>query len=205
VVFVQHLLRVVDVLQQPRALFPWHLDQPVDVVAHHGGFGRHRRHQLQLVDLGRGLVARFLAHPGFGDLLFEFGQFIAALIHVAEFLLNGLHLLVQVVLALALLHLRLDPAADALLDLQHVHLAFDRDQHMFETLADVENLQHLLLLGQLQRHVGRHGVGQATRLFDAGQRRQHLGRHFLVQLHVLFELRDHGTGQHVHFALVILV
>ncbi len=187
-----------------RALLPRHLHQPVDVVAHHGRFGRHRRHHLELVDLGGGLLARLLRHAGLGDLLLELGDLVAALVHLAELFLDRLHLLVEVVLALALLHLRLDAAADALLDLQHVHLAFDGDQDVLEALAHVEDLQHLLLLGQLQRHVRGDGVGQAARLLDAGQRGQHLGRHLLVELHVLLELRDHRARQHVHLALVVL-
>ncbi len=71
-------------------------------------------------------------------------------IQFAELLLNGLHLLIQVVLALALFHLLLDAAADALLDLQHIHLAFDDGEHVLEALAHVRDLEHLLLLGQLQ-------------------------------------------------------
>ena len=182
------------------ALLPRHLHQPVDVVAHHRGLGRHRRHHLQLVELGRGLLARLLGHAGLGDLLLELGDLVAALVHLAELFLNGLHLLIQVVLALALLHLRLDAAADALLDLQHVHLALDGDQDVLEALAHVEDLQHLLLLGELERHVRRDGVGQAPGLLDAGERGQHLRRHLLVELHVLLELRDDRARQHVHLA-----
>ena len=39
---------------------------------------------------------------------------------VTQLLLNGLHLLIQIVLALTALHLLLDPATDALLDLQQI-------------------------------------------------------------------------------------
>ena len=192
--------RARDVLEYLGALLPRHLDQPVDVVAHHGRFRGHRRHHLELVELGGGLLARLLGHAGLGDLLLELGDLVTALVHLAEFLLNGLHLLIQVVLALALLHLRLDAAADALLDLQHVHLALDGDQDVLEALADVEDLQNLLLLGELQRHVRRHGVGEAPGLLDAGERGEHLGRHLLVELHVLLELGDDRAREHVHFA-----
>ena len=145
---------------------------------------------LSLLSSAVGLLARLLRHAGLGDLLLELGDLVAALVHLAELFLNGLHLLIQVVLALALLHLRLDAAADALLDLQHVHLAFDGDQDVLEALAHVEDLENLLLLGQLERHVRGDGVRQAARLLDAGERGQHLGRHLLVELHVLLELRD---------------
>ena len=53
---------------------------------------------------------------------------VGALLALAELLLDRLHLLVQVVLALALLHLALDAAADALLDLQDVDLGLEQRQ-----------------------------------------------------------------------------
>ncbi len=74
---------------------------------------------------------------------------------------------------------------------------------MFQTLAHVENLQDLLLLAQLQRHVGGDRIGQAARMLDPGKRRQHLRGHLLVQFDVLLELGDDGTRQHVHLTFVV--
>ncbi len=144
-----------------------------------------------------------LGHARRFDALFQFADFVRRIVELAEFLLNGLHLLIQVVLALALFHLLLDAAADALLDLQHVHLAFDDGEHVFEALAHVGNFQHTLLLGKLQGHVRGDGIRQAAGLLDARQRGQDLGRHFLVEFYILLELGDHGTGQHVHLALFV--
>ena len=203
VILVEYLLGAGDVLQDLGALLPRHLDQPVDVVAHHGGFRRHGRHHLQLVELAGGLLPRLFRHAGARDLLLELGDLVATLVHLAELFLNGLHLLIQVVLALALLHLRLDAAADALLDLQHVHLALDGDQDVLEALTDVENLQHLLLLAELERHVRRNRVGEPSRVLDPGKGGQHLRRDLLVELHVLLELRDDRAREHVHLPLVV--
>ena len=115
-----------------RALAPGHLDEPVDVVANDGRFRRHRRHQLQLVELRRRLLLRVLRHAGGFDALLELRELVRRVLHLAELFLNGLHLLIQVVLALALLHLLLDAAADALLDPQHVDLAVDEAEHVLE-------------------------------------------------------------------------
>ena len=205
VIFVEHFLGDGDVGVHLAPLLPRALHQPVDVVAHHGRFGRHRRHQLELVELARGLVARFLRHAGLLDALLQLRDLVRRVLDLAQLLLDGLHLLVQVVLALALLHLLLDAAADALLDLQHVHLAFDQREHVLQALAHVLDLQNFLLLGELQRHVRGDGVGEPARLLDAGERGQHLRRHLLVELHVLLELRDHRARQHVHLALVVLL
>ena len=63
--------------------------------------------------------------PAFSILIFEVGQVHWRVFHFAEFFLNSLHLLIQVVLALALLHLLLNAATNAFLDLQYVDLALD--------------------------------------------------------------------------------
>ena len=74
---------------------------------------------------------------------------------------------------------------------------------MLEALARIEDLQHLLLLGELQRHVRGDGVRQAPGVLYAGERGEHLGRHLLVELHVLLELGDHGAAEHVELALIV--
>ncbi|KAJ0336313.1 hypothetical protein COL154_014365, partial [Colletotrichum chrysophilum] len=53
-VLIQHPLGDTQVLAHLAALLPRHAGHPVEVVAHHRGFGRHRRHLLQLVELGLG-------------------------------------------------------------------------------------------------------------------------------------------------------
>ena len=66
---------------------------------------------------------------------------------VAEFLLDRLHLLVEVILALGLLHLALDARADALLDLQHRDLALHQPEHLLQALGDRQRLQDALAVG----------------------------------------------------------
>src|SRR5690606_30346857 len=116
VVLLEDPLGVGEIVVHLRALLPRHLHEPVDVVAHDGRLGRHRRHQLQFVELARRLLVHVLRHARGLDLPLELLQLVRAVVHLAELFLNGLHLLIQVVLALALLHLLLDAAADSLLD-----------------------------------------------------------------------------------------
>ncbi len=56
-----------------------------------------------------------------------------AFIDIAELLLDGLHLLVQVVLTLAALHLLLHAAANALLDLKQIDLGVQQRQDVLDT------------------------------------------------------------------------
>jgi hypothetical protein len=113
VIGVEAFLRRGDVLGDLAALFPRQSHQDVDIVAHHRGFRRHRRHQAQLFQLGLGLDARVFGHARRLDFLLDFVQ-VRAVFALAQFLLDRLDLFVQVILSLALFHLPLDSAADAL-------------------------------------------------------------------------------------------
>ena len=93
---------------------------------------------------------RFLGQLRGLDALFELGKIVLAVL-VAEFLLNGLHLLIQIIFALGLLHLPLDTRADALFDLQHRDFAFHQRQALFEPLGDRGHFQHGLAVGDLDR------------------------------------------------------
>ena len=128
---VEHLLRLLEVVLDLGALAPRDRQHPVEIVAHDRGFGRHRRHLAQLLQLGDRLVARLLGELGVLDLLLELGEIVLAVL-VAQLLLDRLHLLVQIVLALGLLHLALDARADALLDLQDRDLALHQREALLQ-------------------------------------------------------------------------
>ncbi len=147
---VEDFHRVRQIFADLAPLAPGQRQQRVDVVAHDRGFGRHGRHHLELLQLAQDLAFGLLRHLGGLDLLFHLLE-IGVLVALAQFLLDGLDLLVQVVLALALLHLALDAAADALFNLQDVDLAFEHAQQMLEPLADFAHFEDVLLLLELER------------------------------------------------------
>ncbi len=124
-----------------------------------------------------------------------------AFITVAQLFLNGLHLLIQVVLALATLHLFLHATTNALFDLQQIDLAIEQCQHVFDTGGQFDDLEDFLLLFDLERHVGGHRIDQPTRLIDAVKRREHLSRYFLAQLDILFELGQQAADEHLRLTL----
>ncbi len=146
---------------------PWHLDEPVDVGPHHGSFGRHRRHLLELVQLGIGLGQGVFRKAGSIDALSQLFDFVMTFFVVAELFLNGLHLLIQVVLALTALHLLLDATADTFFDLQQVDFAVEQGQDVLDPGGQIDDFEDFLLLFDLQRHVRSHGVYQAAGLIDA--------------------------------------
>ena len=105
---------------------------------------------------------------------------------------------------MVLLHLALDAATDFLVDVEDVDLALDLLEQVFQPLLHAGQIQHELLVLQLERQVRGDGVGQAARLVDAGDRGQDLGRNLLVQLDVLVELLHHGAAQRLDLGVVLV-
>ena len=193
-VLVEHVFSQRQIVLDFALLGPGQADQCVDEVAHHGGFSRHRRHQLELLELAICLLACFLGHPGGFDLLLEFLE-IGALFAIAQFLLDRLDLLVEVILALALFHLPLDAAADALFDLQDVDFMLEQLEQLFQTLGHHEQVEHRLLGLELERQMGCNGVRKATWVVNASDRGQNLRWNLLVELDVLVELLGDRSTQ----------
>ena len=147
------------------------------------------------------LVARLLRELGLLDLVLELGELVLAVL-VAQLLLDRLHLLVEVVLALGLLHLALDARADALLDLQHGDFALHQGEHLLEPLGNRGRLQDLLLLGNLDREMRGDRVGELGVVLDLLDDADHLGRHLLVELHIVLELVDDGARERFRLDLL---
>src|SRR3546814_12158297 len=69
--------------------------------------------------------------------------------------------------------------SDALLDLENVDFGFQLRQQAFQAFRSAQDLEHLLLLLELERQVRGDRVGQAAGIIDARPRGQDLGRDFL--------------------------
>ena len=193
VVGVEHFFGVGQVMFDARFFRPGQARQHVHVVAHHAGFGGHGRHQAQLFQLVFRLFQRLFGHAGGLDALFDFFN-VRTVFAFAQLFLNGLDLLVQVEVALVFLHLALDAAANALVHVEDVHLALDFFQQRLQAFLHVGHFQHLLLDGQLQRHVRGDGVGQALGFGNAGDGIEDVGLN-LLELGVLLELLRDGAAQ----------
>ena len=99
-----------DVVALLGLLGPRQADDPIDVVADDRGLGAGRVHHLELLQLLLHLTLCLLTHGLGSELLFDLRDLALELVAFspAKLLLNGLHLLVEVVLLLRLLHLLLD-------------------------------------------------------------------------------------------------
>ncbi len=195
VVLVEDPLGLDDVDLPRLGLAPGDRQQPVEVVAHDGGFRRHRAHVAQLLELRIGLGAGLLGELGALDPLLELVELVAGVLLFAQLALDRLHLLVEIVLALGLLHLALHARADLLLDVQHRDLALHQGEDLLQTLGDVEDLQEVLAIGDLDRQVLGDLVGQLGRIGDLRDAGHGIGLDLLVELHVVVELLDHRARQ----------
>ncbi|EGE55682.1 hypothetical protein RHECNPAF_890098 [Rhizobium etli CNPAF512] len=195
VIGFEDLFGIVEIGLDLRLLAPRNAEQPVQIVAHDGGFGRHRAHLTQLLQLRIGLFTGLLGQFGLGDALFQFAHLVAAFLAVAELLLDRLHLLIEVIFALGLFHLALDARADALFDLQDRDLAFHEAESLFETLLDAGGFQHLLLLGDLDRQVRCDRIGELGIVVDLAGSADHFGGNLLVELHIALEFGNDRARQ----------
>ncbi len=143
-------------------LAPGQPEQHIEIIAHDRGLGRHRRHRLELLEFRRRLGPCFLAELELGDLGGQFGNFVAALLGIAvpKFTLDRLQLLVEIIFALGLLHLALDPAADLFLDLKHTQFTFHEGERHFEPTRGIEFDQQRLLVSDLDADVGGNRIGK---------------------------------------------
>ncbi|MCY1170821.1 hypothetical protein D9M73_109110 [compost metagenome] len=203
VVLVEHRLRRRNILADLGLLAPRQAQQHVEIVAHDGGLGRHRRHRLELLQLRRRLGAGFLGQFERRDLVGQLGDLIAfALVAlIAELTLDRLQLLVEVIFALGLLHLALHAAFDLLLDLQHAKLALHEGEHHLESLGRIAFDQQRLLVGHLDLDVGGDRVGELARILNLAELHRGFGGQLAVELGIILELLDHRTHQRGHFGI----
>ncbi len=188
-IFVQNLFGAFQIAALSALLVPRHRNQPVEIVARHGRFGRHRRHRLQALELLDRFLLDVLRHLALFDLFLQLVDLVALFILATEFLLDRLHLLVEVVLLLRLLHLLLDARLDAAIDLQLVHLDFEDAGDTVQPLDRRDDLEQVLLLVDADEQVRGNRVGELARIVHANGGDHRVVVQVVRQLHVLLEQR----------------
>jgi hypothetical protein len=124
---------------------PGYVAQPLDVGSHHGRFGRKRRHFLKPLYLFERLGLGLLAHPRLFDRSGELLDLVGGFIALTQLLFYHLHLFVQVIFLLGLLHLLADLALDLLFDIHDVDLTVDELDQLLDTLLGLADFQKRLL------------------------------------------------------------
>ncbi|OQC53697.1 MAG: hypothetical protein BWX55_00918 [Deltaproteobacteria bacterium ADurb.Bin022] len=143
-----------------RFLGPGHVEYPVDVISHNRGFRGHGRHHLQLLDFLFDLFDRFFGHFLLFQTFFQFVNLVAEIVFFAHFLLDGAHLLVEVVILLRLLHLFFDAALDLFLDLQNFNFRKHQGINRFQSLADIKYLNDFLFVFEFDIEMSDDHIGK---------------------------------------------
>jgi hypothetical protein len=165
-VLFQHDFRGRQIFADFAFFLPRQSHQCVNIIADDSRLRRHGRHQAQLFQFGLSLCACILRHlrgPNFLIDLFEIGPIFT----LAQFFLNGLYLLIEIVVALTFLHLPLDSSPDAFLDLKYVKFSLEQPQQMLQAFWHIKNFQDFLLLLEFQRQMRGDGIRQTSRFVDA--------------------------------------
>ncbi len=186
-------------------LVPRDRDQPVEVIARDGRFGRHRRHRFQPLQFLHGLLGDLFRHLGLFDFLLQLVDLVALLVLPAELLLNRLHLLVEVVLLLRFLHLLLDARLDAAIDLELVHLGFEDAGDTVEALDGGDDFEQVLLFVDADEQMRGDRVGQLARIVDADGGDHRVVVQVVRELHILLEQRHHPAHRRLGVVAGFLV
>ena len=192
-ILVEDLFGALQVAALAALLVPRHRDQPVEIVARDRRFGRHRRHRLEALQLLDGLLLDVLRHLRGFDLLLQIVDLVALFVLAAQFLLDRLHLLVEVVLLLRLLHLLLDARLDPAVHLELVDFDFENAGDAVQPLERGDDFEQVLLLVDADQQVRGDGVGELARVVHAHRRDHRVVVQVVRQLHVLLEQRHHAA------------
>ncbi len=198
-VLVENLTRLVDVDRGAGALGPGQDGQPFDVVAGEGVVGRHGRHARKPGELLQSLLLHVFGHARVVDLLAQIFDFALAFVLLAQFLLDGLHLLAEIVIALRLLNLILHFVLDLGAQLLHLDFLGEVSIQELEAGGNSRSFKQLLLVFGGQERQGRGDkIDQPAGVFDVGGD----GAQFIRQRggfgHDLLELADHHADEGLH-------
>ncbi len=156
-----------------------------------------------MAELAQGFLSSLFGHPGGFDLLAELFN-VLLLVEFAQLLLDRLHLLAQVVLALALRHLVLNVGLDFRPELLELDLARQLPVQTLQAAPQIEALEQFLLLGRRERRqVGGDEVRQAARIVDVHDHRLEVVRKHGRELNHLLEQRGHAADQRVKVRLLL--
>ena len=135
VVVVEHLPRVLEVEVVVGVDAPRQRQDPLEVGADDAVLGGCRRQPLEAAELAVGGLADVVRQRGqLGEPLAQLLDLGLLRVVLAELLLDRLQLLAQEVLALALLHLRLDLRLDLRAELEHLELPAEDRRHLAQAL-----------------------------------------------------------------------
>ncbi|MMZ62190.1 hypothetical protein D1872_243850 [compost metagenome] len=150
-ILIQHLFRLGKIEIIFSFIIPWQAKQPVNIITNDSTFRRARWHLFKSINFFKCLLADFVGQAFLIQLGTKFLYFTSTAFLFAQFLLNGFHLLTQVVFLLCLLHLFLDALTNFAFQLQYLTLIIQNIKQLLQTFSDINQLQNFLLILDLER------------------------------------------------------
>ena len=138
---------------------------------------------------------RVLGHAGGFDFLLQLVEL--ALLAAAQFLLDGLDLLVEVILFLRLFHLALHAALDGAVDVQLLDFDVEHLRDARQAVDGIEDFEQFLLLFDGELQIRADGIGQLARIVAANRRDHGVVVYVLADLDVLLEQVGDARGQRI--------
>ena len=197
---IQHQIGLSNIFNHAGLFLPRQFQQGVDIVPHHCRFRRHRRHHFQFFQFRQSLAFSFFAHACSFDVGFQLVQ-LGTFVFLAQFLMDGFNLFVQVILALGFFHLPLHTAADTFFHLQDIEFGIKLAEQEFHPFGHIDLIQNHLARLQFQLQMGSNGIGQSAVVLNSGNRAQHFRRNLFVQLGKLIEFIQQRAAQRLHIPI----
>ena len=151
----------IDVLEA----VPGQIHDPVD-----GVLGCLGGHDAQLADFAFDLVLDLLGHVALLELFKNAVELAHGILFASQFLVNGLELFVEVVVALAFFHGLAHAGLDALLDGREGILTVEADEDLLHALRDIQDFEDLLLAREGHVDAGHDGVAERGSVPDGFKR-----------------------------------
>ena len=161
-------------------------------------------HLLQPAKLLAGLLPGFLGHAGFANFLLVILDLLRPVVPLAQFPVDGPHLLAEKVIPLIFGNLVLYLGLNLRLNGGQVHLPRQQGIDLFKTLHRIDGFQYFLGFIDFQLQIRCHQVRQLARIFDALQNGADITRQFSPQGQDLLREFADIPHQRFHFDIEFL-
>ena len=189
VIFVEHLTRFFYIIGFGGLNIPRQLKANIKVSAYYSSLRRAERLLGKMRNLLEKLLFDLWQKLEIADLLPVLTDIIGAVV-LSKLLLDYLHLLAQIVVALAAVYLLVCSLVELLLDAHDIKLMIEHLNEHFKSAAGVELFKQYLLLSVIKAHILCGIVGNKCRITADNKIQKHFRRHAARELNILVKQAD---------------
>ncbi len=203
-ILIQNSGRVFQIQIVFRFHIPWQIQNPVQIGPDHRAFRGSRSHFGQSIQLLGGLFMSFLRQICFSYLFFVFLYFACLAVTFAQFLLDRLKLLSQVIFPLYLVNLFFHPQIDLVLDLQYLNFPHQHIVQGFQPFHGMERFQNILLILGLYQNIGGNDIRQSARVLQSIYGKKGFRGYLVAELYIILKNGQDAAGYRLQLQLDFL-